>query len=116
MRCIGFLHTEPTVALLEQCDPGPLDVSVELCEDAWAAFTRGDLPAYAAEVAGAARRAADDVDVVVLAQASMATAVELLSDLEVPVLASPTWAIHAALAVRTSSGDTGGGARSGPLV
>jgi Asp/Glu/hydantoin racemase len=67
------------------------------CPQAWAAFEAGDLPRYAREVAAAARRAAPDADVIVLAQASMAPAAALLTDLDVPVLTSPRTAVAGAL-------------------
>ncbi|MEQ6902088.1 aspartate/glutamate racemase family protein [Nocardioides sp. YIM 152588] len=66
--------------------------------EAWAAFESGDLAGYHAQVAAAARSIAGEVDVVVLAQASMAGAQPLLADLGVPVLVSPGLAVRAALA------------------
>lgn len=65
--------------------------------EAWAAFEAGDAAAYAEQIAAAARSLAASVDVIVLAQASMAGAVPLLADLSVRVLASPRLAVDAAL-------------------
>ncbi len=93
---------EPTFALLSEVAEarGASIVTVDLaCEDAWARFEAGDLAGYVARVAERARAAAGSVDAIVLAQASMAPAVDLLSDLAIPVLASPPSAVAAALAV-----------------
>jgi hypothetical protein len=67
------------------------------CPSAWSLFQAGDRDGYATAVAQSVRPRARDGDVVVLAQASMAPAVELLSDLEIPVLASPELGVRAAL-------------------
>lgn len=87
----------PTVALLEACAAEPPTIVPELCIDAWAAFLGGDLETYLEQVTQAARRAAPNADVVVLAQASMAPALRSLEDIDVPVLASPELAVQAAL-------------------
>nr|WP_276610665.1 aspartate/glutamate racemase family protein [Kineococcus siccus] len=75
-------------------------VDVE-CNDTWASFEDGDLLTYATGVADAVRRAvlgsAERVDVVVLAQASMAGAAPLLRDLSVPVLTTPRLAVEGAV-------------------
>lgn len=77
------------------------DTTVEIVRavaaQAWSAFESGDSDAYLELVADAARTLAGRVDVVVLAQASMAAAVDRLRDLGVPVLASPATAVRAAL-------------------
>ena len=79
---------------------------VEVCApDAWSAFERGDSGAYAEQIADAARSVAPSVDVVVLAQASMAGAVSLLGDLPVPVLTSPQPAVEAAIEVAAQLAD-----------
>lgn len=64
---------------------------------AWAAFESGD-SGYLRRVSDAARAVAADVDVVLLAQASMMSATLMLSDLSTPVLASPVLAVQDALA------------------
>lgn len=65
--------------------------------EAWVSFEAGDTAAYLSAIADAARSVAPSVDVVVLAQASMAGATDLLPDLAVPVLSSPGTAVEAAL-------------------
>ncbi len=91
---------EPTLALLHasaRAAGRAVTVRTETCADAWAAFERGALEDYVAQVAAAARQAATDADVIVLAQASMAPAAERLRDLGVPVLASPRLGVEAAV-------------------
>lgn len=66
----------------------------------WPLFMAGEFPAFCAAIAGAVRFEIgrnSDVSCVVLAQASMAGASELLGDLNVPVLASPELALRAGL-------------------
>ncbi|WP_062212063.1 aspartate/glutamate racemase family protein [Streptomyces sp. NBRC 109706] len=91
---------DPTSQLLDDCARAA-DREVELvpapCLGAWELFTAGDTDGYAREVAAHARRLAADVDVVVLAQASMAPAQDLLTDLSVPVLSSPRLGVQGAL-------------------
>jgi|DewCreStandDraft_4_1066084.scaffolds.fasta_scaffold00150_148 Asp/Glu/hydantoin racemase len=69
-----------------------------VCEGAWTYQERGDAQGYSRAIAAAIRRALGPADAVVLAQASMAGAVELLADLGVPVLASPPLGVAAAVA------------------
>jgi hypothetical protein len=90
----------PTSALLwEVAQEGrrPIDLDLIDCEAAWHHFVSGELPKYLDDVAAAIRRRAHDVDVVVLAQASMAPAADRLGDLEIPVLSSPELAVIRAL-------------------
>jgi hypothetical protein len=95
----------PTRELLLDAAAGmPVTVVEAPCPQAWAAFEAGDLPRYAREVAAAARQAAPAADVIVLAQASMAPAAALLTDLPVPVLTSPRTAVAGALAQLTPRG------------
>jgi hypothetical protein len=63
------------------------------CLDAWELFEAGDHAAYLDRVARHVQVLADDVDVVVLAQASMAPAADLVGDLSIPVLSSPRLAV-----------------------
>ncbi|GAA0579406.1 aspartate/glutamate racemase family protein [Paractinoplanes ferrugineus] len=65
---------------------------------AWSLFLQGDLLAYAEKAATAARRIAPEVEVIVLAQASLAPAAALLTDLPIPVLSSPRAAVRQAIA------------------
>lgn len=86
-----LLH-ESAVALGRDIDVHPL-----LVDEAWPHFERGAREAYVRTVADAVRAAAGAADVVVLAQASMASASELLTDLGVPVLSSPRLGVRAAI-------------------
>jgi Asp/Glu/hydantoin racemase len=65
---------------------------------AWSLFEKGDLPAYARKAADQARAIAPEVDVIVLAQASLTPAAALLADLTIPVLTSPRTAVARAIA------------------
>jgi hypothetical protein len=79
-------------------DPDALELArqdVSVVEGAWDAFLAGDAEAYHSGVAQAARALAGRCDVVVLAQASMKPAAELLSGLATPVLTSPRSAVEA---------------------
>ncbi|WP_331447186.1 aspartate/glutamate racemase family protein [Streptomyces xanthochromogenes] len=88
----------PTAALIrEEAGDRPLALRTVLVEDAWSHFESGDAQAYFAEVARAVD-ALTDVDVVVLAQASMAPAAERTTT-AVPVLSSPRPGLRAAAAV-----------------
>lgn len=73
-------------------------IAERLCAGAWPRFEAGDMPGYLADIAACARASAADADVVVLAQASMAGAADLLADLAVPVLSSPRLGVAAAAA------------------
>lgn len=75
------------------------EVSVELvvADHAWSLFEAGDLDGYIRVITESARALEGRVDVIVLAQASMASAESGLLDLSVPVLSSPRLAVeHAA--------------------
>lgn len=67
-----------------------------LCEGAFDALMRGDAATHDEGVAAALKQLADEVDVIVLAQASMARVVNGLTDQEkkVPILASPPIAME----------------------
>ena len=84
----------PTTALLREARTDVRIVEV-LIPGAWALFEAGDQAGYLACVAHAVQELAPKVDVVVLAQASMAAAVDLVGSL--PVLASPRTAVLRAL-------------------
>jgi hypothetical protein len=68
-----------------------------LCDSAWRQFEQGNQEAYLREVADNLQNAATQGDVIVLAQASMARAVELCSELALPVLTSPRSGLLAAI-------------------
>lgn len=90
----------PTTALLQESAAAQgraLAAQVQLVPEAWAHFQAGDRAAYLAAVAQAVRSDTTPVDAIVLAQASMAGAADLLGDLTVPVLASPHLGVEAAL-------------------
>lgn len=86
----------PTRDLLLECAP-EADVRLAPCLSAWALFEAGDHDGYLRAVAAHARTL--DADVIVLAQASMAAAAGLLTDLTIPVLSSPRAAVDRAVAV-----------------
>lgn len=94
---------QPTSALLmdsAQRLQRPLHITPLLVADAWPLFEAGNSAGYLAAVAHAVRAVRPLPSVVVLAQASMAPAVELLADLAaqgVEVLASPRLGVDAAL-------------------
>lgn len=72
----------------------------------WPLFEAGDVAAFSSGIAEKIRQAVTaqgGVGCVVLAQASMAGAAEVLADLEVPVLASPELALRAVLAASATS-------------
>jgi Asp/Glu/hydantoin racemase len=73
-----------------------IELSTRLCEGAFEALMAGDAARHDAMVAAALRELAGQVDVIVLAQASMARVVDQLaeSDRRVPILASPALAIE----------------------
>ncbi|MFF5228167.1 aspartate/glutamate racemase family protein [Dactylosporangium sp. NPDC000521] len=88
----------PTAGLLRECAAlagATVEIVEAPCLDAWALFESGELDAYVRRVAEHVRAVAATADVVVLAQASMAPAADLLPDL--PVLSSPRAAVTAAL-------------------
>jgi hypothetical protein len=68
-----------------------------LCDSAWRQFEQGNQEAYLREVADNLQNAATQGEVIVLAQASMARAVELCPDLALPVLTSPRSGLLAAI-------------------
>jgi Asp/Glu/hydantoin racemase len=67
-----------------------------LCEGAFDALMSGDAATHDAKVGDALKQLVNEVDVIVLAQASMARVVDTLSDTEkkVPILASPPLAME----------------------
>jgi Asp/Glu/hydantoin racemase len=72
-----------------------IELTARLCEGAFEALMAGDAARHDALVGAALRELATQVDVILLAQASMARVVESLaaSDRKVPILASPAIAI-----------------------
>lgn len=86
----------PTKHLLEQT---AADLNQEvvlkmiLCEEAWSFFEQGDHESYLQAIAQTVRAHATAGDVAVLAQASMAAAADLCTDLNLPILSSPRTAV-----------------------
>jgi len=92
----------PTEELLRQvAGAAGADVALHriLCTEAWPRFEAGDRDGFLTAVAEDVRAGSAGCDVVVLAQASMAGAADLLSDLPIPVLSSPRLGLVAALAL-----------------
>ncbi|MEU9145597.1 aspartate/glutamate racemase family protein [Streptomyces sp. NPDC048349] len=86
----------PTVELLAQeAGAEPLAIRAHLVDGAWERFEAGDTAGYLARVAAVADSVAD-ADVIVLAQASMAGAAELVRT-RIPVLSSPAPGLAAGL-------------------
>lgn len=103
-RKIGVIATLPTTleptadlirrhAAIADCD---IELTARLCEGAFDALMSGDAAAHDAMVAAALQELASQVDVIALAQASMARVVETLAeaDRRVPILASPPLAVE----------------------
>ncbi len=97
---IATLRTtlEPTADLISrraQAAGKQIELTSRLCEGAFDALMSGDAAKHDAMVAGALKELSQQVDVIVLAQASMARVVDTLSpaDKRVPILASPGIAV-----------------------
>ncbi len=91
----------PTRALLQDCaqrQARPLQLRELLVEAAWPHFMAGDTEAYLDCLAEALQAEAAEVDVIVLAQASMAPLAERLAGSGPPLLASPVLGVQWALA------------------
>lgn len=89
---------KPTVSLLRQINP---DAQIEtlLMDELWPAFLSGDREQYWQGIAARLRaQDATQFDSVVLAQASMAGAAELLTSYPIPVLSSPVIGLQSAIA------------------
>ncbi|MEU9251975.1 aspartate/glutamate racemase family protein [Streptomyces sp. NPDC048270] len=86
----------PTAELLaEEAGGRPTEIRGHLVDGAWERFEAGDTAGYLARVAEAAD-AVRDTDVIVLAQASMASAADLATT-RIPVLSSPAPGLAAGL-------------------
>jgi ketosteroid isomerase-like protein len=93
---------EPTWALLRAVAAERLhaiDLVEVVSERAWPFFEAGDHSAYLREIAATVEGVAGPRDLVLLAQASMAPAAELLTHLGIPVLSSPKLGLEAAIAM-----------------
>jgi Asp/Glu/hydantoin racemase len=100
---IGVIATlpttlEPTADLIRRRAAAAgreVDVTARLCDGAFEALMSGDAAKHDAMVAAALQELASQVDVIALAQASMARVVDTLSEIErrTPILASPAIAV-----------------------
>jgi Asp/Glu/hydantoin racemase len=112
-RRIGVVATlpttlEPTAELIRRRAKNAgreIELTSHLCEGAFDALMSGDAPRHDAMVAKALAGLASRVDVIVLAQASMARVVDTLpgDTRKVPILASPPLAIEHIAALLSSS-------------
>jgi hypothetical protein len=84
---------QPTCELLEEC--GVTDLRPAPCLEAWELLEAGDCAGYTARLACHVRELADEVDVVVLAQASMIGVEALVEDIDAMVCSSPRLAVAA---------------------
>jgi Asp/Glu/hydantoin racemase len=101
---IGVIATlpttlEPTADLIERraaVSGKKIELTIRLCDGAFDALMAGDAARHDALVAAALEELAAQVEVIALAQASMARVVDKLSgaDRQVPILASPPLAIE----------------------
>ena len=101
---IGVVATLPTtlgptsdlVRKRAQAIGKDIQLTAKLCEGAFEALMNGDAATHDAMVAAALKELSATVDVIVLAQASMARVVDSLSkeDKKIPILASPPIAIQ----------------------
>lgn len=102
-KCIGVIATlkttlEPTADLIlrrAQLAGKQIELTSRLCKGAFDALMNGDTAAHDAKVAAVLKELSTQVDVIVLAQASMARVVDGLSAEErrVPILSSPALAV-----------------------
>ena len=101
-RRIGVIATlrttlEPTVALLRDAAQRlgrEIEIEQALCEGAFEAVTRGDKEAHDRSVTAKLTHLASTVDVILLAQASMARVADQIEGLSVPILSSPPLAMQ----------------------
>jgi hypothetical protein len=103
-RIIVAAALESTLAptrqlLLEVAEQQGSTLSIHelLCVGAWTHFEQGDQAGYLAAIAATLHEAALVGDVIVLAQASMAGAAALCTDIPIPILSSPRLGLEAAL-------------------
>ena len=108
-RRIGVMATlkttlEPTIALLQdKADEAGLTIEIvpTLCDGAFEAVMAGDTATHDRILSNALMNEMKDVDVVILAQASMARVVKAMPEgaLTMPVLSSPELAVERAKAI-----------------
>lgn len=117
---MGALATTmpPTMALLHEVATRAgrtLELEEVMCEQAWPYFERGEYEQYAQRVAFAIRATARPGRLIVLAQASMAPAADLVGDLGIPILSSPRLGVRAAIA-RYRVSESSAAAHSGTVA
>lgn len=83
-----------------------VEIETLLMENAWPLFQSGDESAFTRHIAGIILNTRPQPDAIVLAQASMAAAADLLKQSPVPVFCSPRLGVAAALGRLTSSGES----------
>jgi hypothetical protein len=89
---------EPTVGLLRESATNETpQIETLLMADLWPHFQLGEHMLYWQRIAERLRKQASAYDCIVLAQASMAGAADLLHDFPVPVLSSPRIGLEAAI-------------------
>lgn len=94
---IGVIATlattlEPTADLVRRragAAGAEISLTTLVCDGAFAALGRGDTAAHDTAIADGLTKLAQESDVIILAQASMARVADTLPDLPVPVLSSP---------------------------
>jgi hypothetical protein len=89
---------EPTVKLLRESAPETPRIETLLMADLWPHFQLGEHMVYWQGIAERLRKQSSAYDCIVLAQASMAGAADLLHDMPIPVLSSPRIGLEAAIA------------------
>jgi hypothetical protein len=80
----------------------PTSIELIMCDGAWPYFEAGDMKAFSAEIDRAIRQSIDQENTpacIVLAQASMGVANDVLTDLGIPILSSPMLALQQLLTV-----------------
>lgn len=91
---------EPTKNLIESSATTKAklaEISLHYVKDAWQHFEAGDNESYWETIAMHIQQLPKDIDVIVLAQASMANAISYCTNLETPILSSPSLGVQAAL-------------------
>lgn len=95
----------PTTQLLNEvayAQNRRIEIETLLMENAWPLFQAGDEAGFARHIAGIIQHIRPRPDAIVLAQASMAGAADLLKQSPVPVFASPRLGVAASLARLTA--------------
>ena len=96
LACTLESTLKPSRDLLESVLPNPHNFEIidYFCAEAWPYFAQDDLAGYAQAIADALS-GAPQTDVIILAQASMAGAIPLCENVDIPILDSPTTAVSA---------------------